>query len=323
MSRMRGPLIGLAMTALAACSTAPDPQVIRFGILATTDQLPTWVMKAEGIAARHGLAIEESAPYVGGLKLMEALAADEIDIAYPGTVPAIAAAGQGLVPADVAIVGLAGVATPAAPAAALVVGKGVGDWADLAGQQIGIHSLTSINAASFLLRARAEGVLDYEFVLIEFPDMGLAVRDGTVAAAVMEEPWTTQSVLRGDGRILAFTQGEAPLATMPLTVIAVRAEIAADAGLLRRFLRSHLEAVRFIADEPVRARGLFARNLAISDEVAQQLHLKAFPLDARLDIAALQALQAQLATSDAAGPPIDPASFYSPEALEAVLAGQS
>ena len=317
---MRTVLIGMLFALLAACSSAPAPDVIRVGTYATTDQLPVWVMEAEGIAARHSLVIEESPAYAGGLAALEALAADEIDLTYPGVVPALALAGQGRIPSDIAIVGLNNAASPAAPSAALVVGEDIADWSDLAGRAIAIHNVTSINAASFAARAAAEGLRDYEFVTVGLVDMGLAVRDGTVAAAVMEEPWTTQSVLRGDGHILAFTQGEPPLEAMPITVIAVRAELAADRALLERFLRAHLDAVRFIADETTRARSLFAPKLAISEEVAQGLHLKAFPLDSRLDVAAVQALQALLAANGGAVTPIDPGTFYSPDALESVLA---
>ncbi|HET7728211.1 MAG TPA: ABC transporter substrate-binding protein [Candidatus Limnocylindrales bacterium] len=316
---MRSVLIGAMLVILAGCASAPPPDVIRFGILATTDQLPAWVMQAEGIAARHGLVLEESPPYAGGLALLEAMAADEIDAGYPGIVPAMALAARGQIPSDVRIVGLTNLATPAARSAALVVREDVATWSDLAGRRVGIHSTTSINAASFTARAAVEGLTDYEFVTIGFVDMGLAVRDGTVAAAVMEEPWTTQSVLRGDGRILAFTQGEPPLESMLLSVIAVRAEVAADDALLRRFLRAHLEAVQFIADEPRRARDLMASKLAIGAEVAQQLRLKAFPLDARLDMGDVQALQELLAASGVEVPLVDPLTFYSPGALEAVL----
>lgn len=315
-----GILAAVTLLAAATCSPAPAADVIRVAMYPTTDMLPIYVMEAEGIAARHGFRIEESEPYAGGLAVLDAIVAGDADLSYPGMVPVLAHASQGHVPGSVVIVGLNTLVTPNAPSAALFVGAGVDDWGDLAGRQIGTHNVTSINAASFAARAKAEGLDQYEFVIVSLIDMGLAVRDGTVAAAVMEEPWTTQAVLRGDGHVLAYTQGEPPLELVPLTAIAVSPALAANSDLLKRFLRAHLEAVRLIQEDPERVRNLFVPKAAISAEVAQQMRLKEFPLDARLDIADVQALQVLLAAGGTPASPIDPVTFYAPEALEAVLA---
>ena len=319
MNRLRVAMFGVVLAAVGGCAPTAPPDVVRVGMTTTIDMLPIYAMEAEGIAARHGFVIEESEPLRSGMAGIEALAAGEVDVTYPGIVPAIAAAGQGLVPAELAIVGLSSVVTSDTPSGALLVREGIDECADLTGRTIGLHNLTSITAAAFFARATAEGLTDFEVVIVDMADMGLAVRDGTLDAAVTEEPWTTQSALRSDGQILAFTKGEPPLATVPIAVIAVSSALAADEDLLRRFLRAQLEAVRFIHDQPERARALLVPELAISAEVAQQLHLRDYPLDARLDIAAVEALQELIADTDAAGPPIDPETFYSEAILEAVL----
>ncbi len=306
---------------VSACtpSVAPlDP--IRVGAYPTTDMLPVYVMQAEGIAARHGLEIILSEPYAGGLAAAEAIAADEVDVTYPGIVPLLSLASAGRIPADIAVIGVDDVVTAEAPSAALFIGTGVTSWADLSGRQIGIHSLTSINAAAFAARARFEGLTDYEFVVVSLVDMGIAVRDGTVSAAVMEEPWTTQAVIRGDGRILAFMEGEPPLENMPLTAIVVRAELLDSPDLARRYLLAHLESVKFIAEHEAEARALFVPAMGISAEVASRLHLKSFPLDARLDMAAVLALEQLLNDAGAIDTRIDPATFYAPALLESILA---
>lgn len=312
--------VGAAVLLSAACTTPPAaPDTLRIGVYASTDFLPIYVMESKGIAARHRLALEKSKPFAGGLAAGEAIARDEVDVSYPGLVPLFSLAAAGQVPSDIAIVGVNQVVTPQAPAAAFLAGEGITRWSDLSGRQIGIHSTTSINAASFAARAKAEGVTDFDFVVIGFSDMGLAVRDGTVAGAVMEEPWTTQSLLRGDGQVLGWTQGEPPLERVPLTAIAVRAELLGRPEVLARFLRAHLEAVRFIRDNPAEARQLFVANLGVSSEVAAALHLKEWPLDARLDMAGVLEFQQILDAAGAATPPVDPATFYTPGPLDTVL----
>lgn len=303
----------------AGCSTPAKPDTIRLGMFAATDMLPIYVMESQGIAARHRLVLQKSEPFAGGLPASEAIVRDEIDISYPGLVPLFALAAAGKIPSDIAIVGVNQTVTPEAPSAALLVGVDITRWSDLSGRQIGIHNTTSINAASFAARAKAEGVTDYEFVVLGFTDMGLAVRDGTVAGAVLEEPWTTQSLLRGDGRVLGWTQGEPPLERVPLTAIAVRPELLAHSDVLARFLRAHLEAVRYIEDNPAQARSLFVTNLGVSPEVASRLNLKEWAVDARLDMAGVQEFQRILSEAGVTSPPVDPATFYTPGPLEAVL----
>lgn len=316
--------IGTAIAlGLAACSAGtPSPGTsIRVGMYPTTDMLPVYVMESAGIAERHGFAIVESEPYGGGLAASEGLIRNEIDITYPGIVPLLALAAEGAIPADIAVVGVNTVATPEAPSAALLANAEIASWGDLSGRQIGIHNVTSINAASFAARALLEGVRDTTFVIVEFRDMGLAVRDGLVAAAVMEEPWTTQSLMRGDGHILGFTQGEPPMASVPQTAIAVRAELLDDPDLLRRFLAAHLEAVAFIAAHEPEARRALIPKQHVSEEVAEALRLKAFPLDARLDLASLSDLERTMADAGLLSTLVDPATFYDPTTLESVLAG--
>lgn len=323
MSRRLSFVVAAAVLALlvsgTGCTTPIKPDTLRIGVYASTDFLPIYVMDSQGIAARHRLTLVQSGPFGGGLAASEAIVRDEIDISYVGLVPLFTLSAAGLVPSDITIVGENQVATPQAPSAAVLAGDAITGWSDLSGRQIGIHNVTSINAASFAARAKAEGVTNYEFVVLGFSDMGLAVRDGTVAGAVMEEPWTTQSLLRGDGRVLGWTQGEPPLEQVPLTAIAVRTELAAQPDLLARFLRAHLEAVRYLADSPVQARSLFVSNLGVSPEVASTMNLKEWAIDARLDTGGVQEFQRIISEAGVISPPVDPTTFYTPGPLEAVL----
>jgi ABC-type nitrate/sulfonate/bicarbonate transport system substrate-binding protein len=305
----------------AACTGAPASpgMTIRVGIYPTIDMLPLYVMEHEGIASRHGFTLVKSEPYAGGLAVAEALAKDEVDVAYPGIVPLLSLAAKGTVPADVIVVGCASAADQEHPVTAVVTGAGIQTWKDLEGRQVATHSATSTAAATFIARMKAEGFSRFEFVIIGFPDMGLAVRDGTVAAALMDEPYLTQSLLRGDGHVLGYTMGQPPLPSTPVVAIAARAELAGTPQLAA-FVRSHVEAVRFIRDHPTEARNLLVRELGVSKEVAAQVQLRYSPPDARLDVNGLAQLQGILVDAGALAGALDLSSLYSPGILESILA---
>lgn len=305
--------------AAVGCAQAPAPVEVRVGMYATTDMLPIYVMQARGDAARHGLRLIESTDYASGLAAAEALARDEIDVAYPGVVPLLSLVASGAVPRDVALLGANSIVSPDHPSSALLVAARVTSWDDLEGAQIATHNPNSVSAAAFAARAKAEGVTAYEFVSVGFVDMGLAVRDGLVAAAITDEPWTTQSVERGDGHILAYMLGEPPLEHIPVTALAVRRELLDDGTIPERFLRAHLDAVAFIAAHDAEARALIATNLGISPQIATQMTMKGWAADGRLDLASLDALQAVLVDAGVQPALVPAQSIYFPTTLETIL----
>ena len=321
--RSRGSVSGAVLIALlvlaAGCAPATPADAvftIRVGIYPTIDMLPIYVMEHEGIAARYGFTPAES-PYGSGLAVAQAIAKDEIDVAYPGLVPLFSLSAAGQVPSKVAVVGIATVASPEFPVGQVLAGSAIASWHDLQGRQVATHNTTSANAAAFSARARAEGVTAFEFVVVAFPDMGLAVRDGVVAAAAMDEPYATQSVLRGDGHVLAYVFGEPPITSAPVVAIAARAAMLGGRQLTA-FLRAHLDAVRFIRDHPDEARQLLVAKLGVSETVAARMNLRDFPLDARIDMASVTALEEVLLAAGAIPARLDLASFSSSSPLDSI-----
>ena len=103
---------------------------------------------------------------------------------------------------------------------------------------------------------------NYKLVEIPIPNMGLAVVGGNVAAAVMSEPFLTQSLLRGDGKLLGWLLGEPPFERMELTLIVFRADFYRNnPQAVRAFLRSQLQAVKYINQNPDRVRSILAKRL--------------------------------------------------------------
>jgi ABC-type nitrate/sulfonate/bicarbonate transport system substrate-binding protein len=125
-------------------------------------------------------------------------------------VPILAAAERGLIPDTVRPVGASYFIDPDHPSIAMLAGPSVAKWKDIEGQFVAVNGKNGLSATAMQGRLRQEGVYNVQLTEISFADMGLAVAGGNVVAAIMSEPWLTQSPLRGDGKLLDWVIGRAP-----------------------------------------------------------------------------------------------------------------
>jgi len=307
---------------LAACGEpTPAPSVmLRIGVYATQDFLPYFVMQEQGFDKKNGVKFEES-PLAGGAAAIDAMAAGAIDMCPGvGIVPLLVAAERGLVPDKVVPVAANDFADPEHRGGAVIVAHTVDGWKDLEGKKIGANARNSIGGAAIEARLKQEGVRAYSFVEIPFSNQGLAVAGGNLAAASMNEPYLTQSLLRGDGKLLDWVIGGPPLERTEFTTIVFSADFRRrnPAGV-KAFLRAHLAAVRWINDHPDQARLVLARRLNLSEEVARKMNLLRWPLDARTDPALLDQTQQVLLRAGLLQRPVDTRRLYDETLLAEVL----
>lgn len=290
--RLSALVAGLFLALCSCQQPAKAPVTLRIGLYSTQDYLPYFVMKEQGFDKRHGLELQEMTPFTGGAAIIESMVAGKLDVGIVGSVPVIAAAEQGLVPARVVIVAGNNVADAGHPGAGLLVGPAVTAWKDLEGQFIAVNATNSILATAIKGRLKMEGVRKYTLSEISFSNMGLAVAGGNVAAATMYEPFLTQSLLRGDGKLFDFIIGGEPFPTMQNTLVAFSAETHRQSPqAVKAFLRAHLDAVAWIGRNPDAARTLLAKHLQLSPEVGRQVRLLRWPPDARTDASSLEQVQ--------------------------------
>lgn len=280
---------------LAACGCQSKPTQtfkLRIGFFSTQDFLPYFVMKEQGFDKRHGLKFEEKGSYAGGAAIIEAIVSGGLDVGIVGSVPIIAAAERGLVPGKITIAAGNNNADPDHPGAGLLVGPSVKTWSDLQGKFVAVNAVNSIQGAAVKARLKQEGVGNCTLTEISFSNMGLAVAGGSVAAATMYEPFLTQSLLRGDGKLLDWIIGAPPFTRMQNTVIVFSTALyRTRPGAVKAFLRSHLDAVGWIDRNPEEARTVLANNLRLSREVGKKIKLLRWPLDARIDPESLEQVQ--------------------------------
>jgi NitT/TauT family transport system substrate-binding protein len=312
----------LAVVGLAGCVGPAPPalETVRVGLYPTQDFLPYFVVREQGLDTAHGLRFETE-NFAGGAGVIAAMVDGRIDVGIVGTIPVLSAAERGLIPGTIVTVAANNVADADHRAVGVVAAPSVRHWRDLDGARIAINARDSIGAAAIAGRLRLEGVRDYTFIEIAFPNMGLAVAGGNVAAASMSEPFLTQSLARGDGRLLDWViGGGAPFAEFPVTVIVVTADVLRRRGpVVAAYLRTHLLAVRWINANVEAARTLAARRLDLAGDIGRRFNLLRWPADARNDPALLDGMQPALVASGHLRAPIPARRLYDEALLDRAL----
>ena len=313
----------VALVALTACSRPTPTQhvTLRIGFLKIQDDLPYFVMQEQGFAHQHGLQLVEIL-HRSGPAVIEAMAAGAVDAGSDiGTAPFLAAVERGLVPGSIVAVGANTFADPEHPAIAILVTPSVNRWKDLERQYVAVNATNSHSAIAMRYRLHQEDAHDATFVEMPFANMGLAVAGGNVAAAVISEPWLTQALLRGDGKLFGWVIGGAPFERSEHSMILFRADVCRNnPQTVKAFLRAHVQAITWINQHPGQARSILAKWLGLSREVAQKVQLPRWAVDARHDPALLESVQSLLVEIGLLKAPIPVRQLYDETLLQEVLA---
>lgn len=293
---------GLLLAALAAVvflsgcrrnESIPEQPTLRVGVFLAQDYLPFFVIQELGLDRRQGIKLGlEKKNYPGGAAVIDAIAADALDLGIAGTVPLISAAAHGTVPDKVVAVAANSFADADHPASAVLAGSQVAGWKDLGGKLIAVNAVTSIQGVAVKGRLKMENIQDYKLVEMSFANMGLAVAGGNVAAAALYEPFLSQSMLRGDGKLLGWIIGGPPFERMQSSLVAVSAALYRDKPkTVKAFLRAYLQAVEWINKNPERARAVLARWMELDGEIGRKIQLLRWPENGLSDPASLEQIQ--------------------------------
>ncbi len=314
----------LVFVLLAACTAPPTPAppvTLRIGFFPVQDYLPYLVMQEQGFDKQHSLQLVEKTSYLGGAAVIADMAAGNLEVGIAGSVPVLSAAEQGLIPDTVIAVAANAFADPDHLSTAVLVAPSVNSWKDLEGEFIAVNAVDSILGAAIKGRLQQEGVRDYTLVEIPIPNMGLAVSGGNAAAATMYEPFLSQSLLRGDGKLLGWIIGGPPFERMESSLIVFNADFHRDnPQAVKAFLRAYLQAVQWINLNPDGARAVLTKRLGLSQEVGQKVSLLSWPLDARNDPTLLDNMQPLLVEIGMLKAPIPASQLYDETLLDEVLA---
>lgn len=249
---------------------------LKVGYIPIADAAQLYVADSKAFFAAEGLAVDLIS-FAGGAKIIEALAARELDVAFTGTVPLIQASSRGI-----PLVAISGgsVQTTSNPYQALVVGRdsNVDDASQLAGRLIATNTFRSIDHAFTIAYLDSKGLTPgaANFVEIPFPQMEQVLVGEQVVAASMIEPFLSIAKANGSVRVLAHHVVEIePHFEMTTYVVTSRwFSEKRDAG--RRFGQAMRQATQWAEANQSELRRIVSTYTRIAPEIADTMVLPRF-----------------------------------------------
>jgi NitT/TauT family transport system substrate-binding protein len=137
-----------------------------------------------------------------------------------------------------------------------LAGNGINTLSDLVGKKIAVSQISSQMAVTAMIALRKAGVdpSNVRFVVVPYPQQVEALKSKQVDAIVTTEPYTTQLITSGTGKVLAWNYLEAGPGT-PLGIWWSRQRyIEKNPDTIARFDESIKESIDYMNADPARAR---------------------------------------------------------------------
>ncbi len=254
-------------------SRAPEkpfkPMALRVGHL-LADQLhqPGWVVaKEKNYFADEGFEVDHSTYEYGSVE-MERFAAGELDVAYVGAVPFLSARAAG--------VDVIAVASSNTEGSSLVVAEEIQNVTDLDGKTIGSPGIGSIQ--DYMLD-RVKETYNITFS-VDRATVTLLIQkfeNGEIDGYIAWEPHATRAVVEGrlPDRRPAYTllTSHDILEGHQCCVVAVRGDWVREAPyIVRRIIRWHMKAMKWVLENPEEAEGLIANYSGLAPSLVEAAH---------------------------------------------------
>jgi NitT/TauT family transport system substrate-binding protein len=239
-------ILAATLTMLAA-APALAADSLRIGWVSAMANAPVLIAEKKGFFKEEGLTVELK-PFGDGPVIQQAVASGDVDIAYVGAPPVYQWFARGLDSVILAKVNYG---------QAALVAKAAGpirSLADLKGQRLaGVNRGSGMDVLlrGYVLKdvAKLDANADLQLSHMPVANMNAALDTGVVDAVFEWEPFVSQSVLRGTGRVV-FDVNEA-LPHYPWYVIASTRKVAGERpDDIVKLLRAHHKAIVFLRDHP-------------------------------------------------------------------------
>lgn len=163
---------------------------------------------------------------------------------------------------------------------ALVVKKDgpIQSVAQLKGKRIGYvpGTMHEILLREALTRNRLNPEKDAQLTRVDFFDMGIALARGGIDAFLSGEPFPALAVKEGYGRILAYPYYDDSVGTINAGMLVTRQMIDKNPALVLQLVRAHVEATRFLQQNPdqwLDRAATFGTDRTVLDQAAQNVEL--------------------------------------------------
>jgi NitT/TauT family transport system substrate-binding protein len=259
--------------------SAGEVAKVKVGVLPISNVAPLYVGMEQGFFREEGLEVEP-VPAQSGNEIVTAMVSGDLQFAFLGFVPMMAAVSKDL-PLKVIASSDAGAEKAEDEWTVIVVGKDspIRDVKDLAGRTIAVNALKGVGevATKAALEKRGVDPESIELLEVPFPEMPAALEKDRVDAIWAPEPFLT-SVLKQGGREI-----EAPLTTLgPLypngTYSTTEKQLADAPESVQAFTRAINKSMEYATQHPEAARKTIPSFSQIPQEVADEIRLPLWPV---------------------------------------------
>ncbi|RFB85178.1 aliphatic sulfonate ABC transporter substrate-binding protein [Rhizobium leguminosarum bv. trifolii] len=255
-------ILPAALFAFAAAwpAASQESPPLRIGWVQAMANAPALIAEEKGYFREEGLNVELKG-FGDGPVIQQAVAGGEIDVAYIGAPPVYQWAARGLEAKIIAKVNYG-------QAALIARADGsIQSLSDLRGKKLaGVNRGSGMDVLlrGFVLKETAGLNPDADLQLSQMPvgNMNAALDTGVVDAAFSWEPFISQSVLRGTGRVVFDVNGALP--GYPWYVVAAPSKTLKERpDDLVKLLRANAKAVAFLREHPEEANRIIAQSFKL------------------------------------------------------------
>jgi NitT/TauT family transport system substrate-binding protein len=276
--------LSLALIAPVSPQQSPTPTPLKIGILKMAALTNPWTAKERGIFRNHGI----DATLVEFRTGNEAIAAHrggsvDIILSIPGT--AMTAVERGF---DLVAISQNEIAKPKGPdsgSVQVLKDSPFNTLADLAGKRIavsGLHSQKTV-AMQILFKRAGIDLGKLQLVEIPFPSQVDALKSKQVDAVDTVDPYTTQLIASGVGRVLAWDYADS-IPEQPLGAwFAKSVFIKSNPGVIERFNAAIKESIDYMLADPQRARAEVVAYTGLPPDLVKDMPLIGWDYKVRAD----------------------------------------
>jgi NitT/TauT family transport system substrate-binding protein len=259
-----------AMLLIARQSSAADK--LNVGILKIAGVANAWIAKQQGVFAKHGLDVT-LVEFNSGADGVNTAYAGKVDVVLSIAGSAMTAIERGFDLVAVFQNEVCRDQPPDSGAIIVPVNSPIKGLADLSGKKVGVQSLNSqqVVGVNVVLKRAGVDLKKVAFAEMPFPALANALRAGYVDAISIVDPFTTQLVLSGVGRVISWSYVES-IPNQPLGAwFAKRTFVLAHHTAIEAFNQAIKESIDYMNADEERTRQEVATFTGLPSDVVKSM----------------------------------------------------
>lgn len=255
---------------------------ITVGVLPLADYAPVYWAKDHGMFKKEGLKVKFQT-LQGGPVGVQKVVAGQIQFSFSNSISSAIATSKGAPVQTVALVSGLG---KGELGVFVKPDSSIKSMADLNGKTVGINTTENVGDVSFANLAKAKGITAKpSWVEVPFPQMIDGVKNGSIAAGYLPEPFATAATQAGLRDVAPLVEG--PNDALPISTFVTSTTYAkANPATVKKFATALNDARADIAANIPEFRAWLPKALGVDASAAKTMHLANY--NVKLSDAAMQ-----------------------------------